>query len=288
MLFPLLLIGAALAACGPDADGELGGTLFIGGIPDQDTALLVRRFDGVADYLSQELGVDVEYASSIDYSAVVTAFEHGDIHLAWFGGLTGVQARRAVSGAQAIAQRPRDAEFLSVFIVQSDIPAQGLRDLKGLTFTFGSESSSSGHLMPRHFLLQAGVDSERDFDGLPSFSGSHDRTWKLVESGAYQAGALNEAVWARALEEGKVDLSRVRVLEVTPPYYGYSWTLRPNLDESFGPGFSDEVREALLGMGRDPGQRKILEAFSTDSFVETSNDNYKAIEEIARHLGMVE
>lgn len=232
--------------------------------------------------------MDVEYASSIDCSAVVTAFEHGAIHLAWFGGLTGVQARRVVSGAQAIAQRPRDAEFLSVFIVQSDIPAQGLRDLKSLTFTFGSESSSSGHLMPRHFLLQAGVDPERDFNGLPSFSGSHDRTWKLVGSGAYQAGALNEAVWARALEEGKVDLSRVRVLEVTPPYYGYNWTLRPNLDETFGPGFSDEVREALLGMGRDPGQLKILEAFSTDSFVETSNDNYKAIEEIAMQLGMVE
>ena len=288
VLFPLLLIGAALAACGSDDDGKSGRTLFIGGIPDQDTASLVRRFDSMADYLSQELGVDVEYKSSIDYAAVVTAFKNNDIHLAWFGGLTGVQARRAVSGAQAIAQRPRDAEFLSVFIVQSDLPVQSLRDLKGLTFTFGSESSTSGHLMPRHFLLQAGVDPERDFNGLPSFSGSHNRTWKLVESGAYQSGALNEAVWARALEEGKVDLSRVRVLEVTPPYYDYNWTLRPDLDETFGAGFSDEVREALLDMGQNPAQREILEAFSTDSFIETSNDNYKAIEEVARQLGMVE
>ena len=222
------------AACGSDdAKGE---TLYIGGIPDQDTSLLVRRFDSLAEYLTARLGVEVEYVPSVDYAAVVTGFKNGDMHLAWYGGLTGVQARNAVPGARAIAQRPMDERFLSVFIVGSGVDAESLADLEGLTFTFGSESSTSGHLMPRHFLLQAGVDPDADFRGLPNFSGSHDKTWKLVESGAYQAGALNEAVWSKAAESGRVDLGKVRVLWTTDPYYDYNWTVRPDLDDRSGAG----------------------------------------------------
>ena len=283
-LISLILIGIVVAACGSDDEGK---TLYIGGIPDQDTALLVRRFNGVADYFSDRLGVDVKYVSSIDYAAVVTGFRNGDIHMAWFGGFTGVQARLAVPGARAIAQRPGDKEFVSVFIVQQDVSAQSLADLNDLTFTFGSESSTSGHLMPRHFLLLAGLDPDKDFEGLPNFSGSHNTTWKLVESGTYQAGALSGTVWSKATAEGRVDIDKVRVLKTTPPYFDYNWTVRPDLDESFGTGFTQRVRDALLDMGNDPEGKELLEAFQTDSFVATSNDNYRVIEEVAESLGMV-
>ena len=256
------------------------------GIPDQDAARWALRYGAVAEYLSQELGVTVKGVPSVDYAAVVVGFEQGEIHMGWFGGLTGVQARLAVPGAEAIAQRPRDANFHSVFIVQAGLPVVGLADLKGLTFTFGSESSTSGHLMPRHFLLEAGVDPDTDFSGLPSYSGSHDKTWKLVESGAYQAGALNEAVWETAVSEGKVDLSKVRVFYITPPYYDYNWTVRGDLDETFGEGFKDRVTAALLAIG--PAQQDILDLFNTDSFIETSNENYDAILSVAQQVGIIQ
>jgi phosphonate transport system substrate-binding protein len=280
----LALTGGVLSACG--SDDAPGKVLYVGGIPDQESASLVRRFDGVADYLSQELGVRVEYRSSVDYVAVVNAFKQGDIDLAWFGGFTGVQARRLAPGAQAIAQRPRDADFHSVFVVQAGLPARGLGDLKGLTFTFGSPNSTSGHLMPRNFLLQEGVAADDDFDGLPNFSSSHHTTWKLVESGAFQAGVLNEAVWAQAVEEGRVDLSKIRVLETTPAYFDYNWTLRPDVDRRFGEGFTDRVRDAFMSMG--DGQRELLALFQTEGFIETDNDNYKAIEEVAEMLGFLQ
>ena len=283
----LLLVGI-LTDCGSDGDAGSKKTLYIGGVPDQDTSLLVRRFDGVADYLNGELGVEVRYKSSIDYAAVVTAFANEDIHLVWFGGLTGVQARKAAPGAQAIAQRPGDAEFTSVFIVDKDIPARGLQDLAGHTFTFGSVSSTSGHLMPRYFLIQAGLNPETDFNGLPNFSGSHDATWKLVESGSYQAGALNRSVWASAVSDGRVDLAKIRELEITPPYYDYNWSARPDLDESFGSGFTERLKNALLNMHKDPNEAEILEAFRTKAFIETNNGNYRAIEDVAKMLGMVE
>ena len=284
---PILLLTLALsAACGDD--DEPTQTLYIGGIPDQETSLLVRRFDGLSDYLSDKLGVPVEYKPSIDYAAVVTAFANADLHLAWFGALTGAQARNQAPGAQAIAHRPIDAEFVSVYIVQSDLPAQGLQDLSGLTFTFGSVNSTSGHLMPRHFLLEAGIDPDADLNGLPNFSGSHDTTWKLVESGSFQAGALSNTVWDKAVSDGRVDTSKVRQVAVTPPYFNYNWSVRGDLDDTFGEGFAQRLQDALLAMHEDANQVYLLEAFRTDSFVATRNENYAAIESVAKSLGMLQ
>ena len=286
LFFSVVAALLLLVACG--ADGATDKVMFIGGIPDQKAANLNRRFGAVAVYLSKELDVKVEYVRSVSYSALVTAFKKGDVHLAWFGGLTGVQARLMAPGAKAIAQRPIDAEFHSVFVVKPDLDVDGLEDLNGLTFTFGSESSTSGHLMPRYFLVQAGLDPEAGFRGKPSFSGSHDRTWKLVEAGSFQAGALNEAVWRQAVEEGRVDLSKIRVLYTTPPYYNYNWSVTGNLDEDFGTGFTDKVASAVLGLDSEvPEEAELLDLFQTQSFISTNNENYRAIESVARGLGII-
>ena len=278
----LFLAGIVLGACG----GEASPTFYIAGIPDQNAAKLARRYESLTSYLEERLGIDVKFVPTVDYAATVVAFERADVHMAWFGGLTGVQARRMVPGSEAIAHRPRDAWFHSKFIVQADLEVDGLEDLRGLTFTFGSESSTSGHLMPRHFLLEAGLDPDDDFKGNPSYSGSHDKTWKLVESGAFQTGALSEAVWEAAVAEGKVDLTRVREFFTTPSYFDYNWTVRGDLDATFGPGFKNRVRVALLDLG--DGQQHVLNLFSAKRFVTTRNENYAAIESVAEALGIVE
>ena len=287
-LVTLLLTAVILliASCrGGDAP-----VLRVGGIPDQDASRLARRYDRFAEYLSQKLGVEVQYVPSANYAAVVTAFSQGNLDLAFFGGLTGVQARLRDSGAQAVAQREHDAEFHSKFIVRSDLPAHSLEDLADLsgdlTFTFGSESSTSGHLMPRFFLGQAGVDPETDFKSTPNYSGAHDLTWRLVESRAFDVGALNEDVWEQAVLADFVDTSKVRVLETTPPFYDYHWTTGSNLDREFGEGFTRRVQDALLALNTDENL-EILELFSTRRFISTENDNYRVIEEVARDLGII-
>jgi phosphonate transport system substrate-binding protein len=265
--------------------------LKVSGILDQDSARLARRYQMFADYFSEELGVESEYVPSVNYAAVVTAFTQGDLQLAFFGGLTGVQARLQNPGAQAIAQREHDAKFHSKFIVQADLPINSLEDLKApaknLTFTFGSESSTSGHLMPRHFLTEVGIDPDADFKSLPNYSGSHDLTWQLVESGSVNVGALNEDVWDRAVEEGKVDTAKVRVFYTTPEYFDYHWMARPDLDQIYGAGFTERVQAALLKLNPQE-HAEILELFSTEKFIETNNDNYQAIEEVARAQGLIQ
>ena len=249
---------------------------------------LTRRFETVSNYLSEKLDQEVRYIPSVSYAALVTAFEQGDIQLGWFGSLTGVQARAAAPGSQAIVQRARDASFHSVFIAGPGVEADELKDLEGLTFTFGSESSSSGHLMPRYYMVEGGVDPDEDLSGVPGYSGSHDKAWQLVETGSYQTGALSEAVWESAVKDGRVDTSRVRAFYTTPPYHNYNWSVRADADAIFGDGFTSDLQEVLVGL--DPSvelEAEILDLFNAEAFVETTNDNYGAIEKIARDLDII-
>jgi phosphonate transport system substrate-binding protein len=287
MLMTTITAGLFATACGNGDDGKV---LYIAGIPDQEVSVLEARFNGLAEYLTDETGITVEYVPTIDYASVVTAFKHGDLHLAWYGGLTGVQARLATPGAKAIAQRPRDEEFHSVFVANPNLGLTSLEDVVGHSLTFGSPSSTSGHLMPRHFLVDAGVDVEIGLDGPPNFSGSHDTTWKLVESGSFEVGALNEAVWEARVKANEVDTDRVNVFFRTPAYYDYHWAIRGDVDTEFGAGASQKITDALLGINTEAGDREraIAEAFQTDRFIATENENYATIENVARGLGIIE
>lgn len=255
----------------------------IAGIPDQNMSDMARRYDEFTEYLSEALHVPVEYFPTTDYAATVTAFARGDVQMAWFGGLTGVQARSYVPGSVAIAQRQRDTMFHSVFIHNSSVEVNKLEDLKGLRFAFGSESSTSGHLMPRSFLVSVGIDIEKDFNGPPIFSGSHDKTWLMVQGGGAQAGVLSEAVWQKAITTGKVDSSKVQQFHTSSPYFDYNWTIRGDVDHVFGHGFSDGVSKVIIDM-EEP---ELLGLFSANTFIESNNANYVEIEEIARSLGII-
>jgi phosphonate transport system substrate-binding protein len=269
--------------------------LSVGAIPDQDPEKLQRLYSKLATYLSAELGVPVEYEPVTDYAAAVTAFKVGDLDLVWFGGLTGVQARLQVPGANAIAQRDIDEKFHSIFIANTAsglTPAKTASDLvslKGKTFTFGSDSSTSGRLMPQYFLKEAGVALE-DFKGEPGFSESHDATLKLVESGSYEAGVLNEQVWLDRTAAGEVDETKVKAIWQTPEYYDYHWIANSDkLNEQYGAGFTDKIQAALLKLdASNPEQAEILELFGAEKFIPTKNENYAQIEAIGREIGKIE
>lgn len=298
-----LCISAAVAACAAPPPAAAPASqpaapaptkpFVISAIPDQDPEKLNRLYGKLAEYLKAELGVEVVYKPVTDYTAVVNAFKTGDVDMAWFGGLTGVQARLQVDGAQAIIQRDIDEKFRSVFIanvatgIQPFEDISGLMGLKGRTFTFGSESSTSGRLMPQFFMRQAGL-SLSDLKGEPGFSGSHDKTIKLVEAGSYDAGALNAQVWEARVKSGEVDTSKVIVIWRTPPYYDYHWIVRPDVEQNFGAGFIGRVKQAFLALDQaNPTHKEILDLFGTQKFIETKNENYADIEAIGREIGKI-
>jgi phosphonate transport system substrate-binding protein len=268
--------------------------LRIGAIPDQNPEKLNRLYGQVAAELGRQLGVKVQYVPVTDYAAAVSAFRTGSLDLVWFGGLTGVQARLQKPGAQVIAQRDIDAAFTSVFIANSGSGLKPIQSQKQLTvlegkrFTFGSESSTSGRLMPQWFLSQAGVQLKDFAGGAPGFSGSHDATIALVQSGTYDAGVVNEQVWKANLRSGKTDRRKVFVLWRTPGYPDYHWIGQPDLDKRFGAGFTAKLRGAILSWRpSNPQQKQILELFGAQQFTGAKASDYQRIEQVGRQVGKI-
>jgi phosphonate transport system substrate-binding protein len=238
--------------------------------------------------------VDVKYVPVTDYTAAITAFRTGNLDLVWFGGLTGVQARLQKPGAKVLAQRDIDAAFHSVFIANTTSglkpvrTVNGLVELKGRRFTVGSESSTSGRLMPQYYLAKAGVKLSDIAGGAPGFSGSHDATIAVVQSGAFDAGAVNEQVWKSSLREGKVKRDRVIAIWRTPGYPDYHWIAQPGLDRRFGPGFTGRLQRAILNWKPTTPQRKqILSLFGAQQFTTANPADYATIEQVGRQIGRI-
>lgn len=282
----------ALTGCNPGQEattsGMAGEPLRFTAIPDQNTTELLEKFAPLAGYLTERLGIPVVYVPARDYQASVEMFVAGDVGLAWFGGLTGVQARDRVPGARAIAQGGVDSKYYSYFIAHRDtglsesteFPAEIAR----YAFTFGSRQSTSGRLMPEFFIREHTGKAPGAFFRKPvGFSGSHDKTLELVSSGQYQVGAVNYKVYDERVEQKRIDPNVVRVIWRTPYYADYNWTIRPDLDEKHGAGFARGLTEALIGI-EDPA---LLAALPRDRLVPASNDDYEAIRDVAMQLGMI-
>lgn len=257
-------------------------------IPDEDETRLQARFQAVADYLEKELEVDVRFVPVKSYAAAVSAFRNDQVQLAWFGGLSGVQARERVPGSQALAQGQEDAEFVTYFIAHKSTglkPNSGLGDaIKGMTFTFGSKGSTSGRLMPEYYLREQFGKPPEDVFSRVGFSGNHSSTASLVASGAYQLGALNYTVWENEVEAGNIDTANVVVIWKTPHYPDYQWTVRGDVDKRFGNGFTERLRKALLGL-EDPD---LLARFPRSGFIPATNADYVMIRDVAEQIDLLD
>jgi phosphonate transport system substrate-binding protein len=295
---------AALAACGGRSSpvssspgssssagsaGTRGGSLSIGAIPDQDPEVLQRLYGTVAGSMSEATGLTVTYRPVTDYGAAVSLFRTGDLDLVWFGGLTGVQARLQTSGAQVIAQRDIDESFHSIFIVNKSTglaASDDLTQLANLRFTYGSQTSTSGFLMPAYFLSQQDVDPW-GFPGGPGFSGSHDATLQLVGSGSYQAGVLNEQVWNSRTQDGTVDPA-IELYHRTPAFHDYHWLLGPQAVDRLAQDLPDRLTDYFLGLSADdPGDAQVLDLFGATEFIAADEADYDQIEQVGRQLGLI-
>jgi phosphonate transport system substrate-binding protein len=252
-------------------------------IPDESPTELARKAAPLVRYLEARLGMQVEFTPVTDYAAAVETLVNKKVDLAWFGGFTFVQASvRSGSKVIPLVQREEDEKFRSVFIT-GDPAVQTLADLKGKDVSFGSQSSTSGHLMPRSFLLQAGINPEKDFRRV-AYSGAHDATIAAVAAGKVQAGALNISVWDKFVADKKVDTSQVRAFYTTPPYFDYNWTVHADMPAAL----REKLTQAFIALNRDTAEGKeILDLQRATRFVPTRPDNYKGIEAAARSAGLL-
>ena len=276
----LLAAGAALCVAGALQAQQV---FKITAIPDESPTELARKAQPLVRYLEQKLGMKVEYTPVSDYAASVEALANKQVDMAWFGGFTFVQANvRSGGKAVPLVQREEDEKFKSVFIT-TDASIKTLADLKGKTLSFGSQSSTSGHLMPRSFMLDAKVDPDKDLKRV-AYSGAHDATIAAVAAGKVDAGALNISVWEKFVADKKVDPAQVRVFYTTPTYFDYNWTVHADMPAAL----KEKISKAFLDLNKNtPEGKELLDLQRATRFVATKADNYKGIEAAARSAGLL-
>lgn len=269
--------------CAGSAFGQAPKELRISAIPDENPQELLRIYTPFSDYLSKEIGIPVKFTPVVDYAATVEGLAGNKLDMVWYGGLTSVQAARMAKGAKRIIMRKEDTEFKSQFITRKDTGVKNLKDLKGKTFSFGSVSSTSGHLMPRYYLMKAGINPEKDFSKF-SFSGAHDATAAWVEAGRVDAGALNFLVWDKLVANKKVDTDKVVIFYTTPPYVDYVWTVRAGLDNAT----VEKISKAFLKLDyNNPEDKKLLDLHRTKGYIPAKDEQWKSLEDAAITTGLI-
>jgi phosphonate transport system substrate-binding protein len=266
------------------AQTAVPGTLRVTAIPDESPTELARKFAPLGAYLEKKLGLKVEWTPVTDYAAAVETVVNRKVDLAWFGGFTFVQANVRSGGKMIpLVQREEDEKFRSVFITDANSGIARLDDLKGKTLSFGSASSTSGHLMPRSFLLAAKINPDVDLKRV-SFSGAHDATVAAVSSGKVDAGALNISVWEKLVAEKKVDPNVVKVFYTTPPYYDYNWTVHSDMPADL----RNKIQKAFLDLDAStPEGKEILGLQRATKFITSKPENYTGIRAAAENAGLL-
>ena len=274
------LLGACDRDRGPAPTTEKArpSKIVITAIPD-DNAENMREFFGlVAGRIEKEIGVPTEYVHVDNYAASVTALATGQAHLSWFGAVTTAQAYMQMrDNLTVVAARDIDKEFVSYFIANAALeipPVQSLEELaqlaaeRGWTFTFGSKSSTSSHLMPRSFFTeQSGRTPENVFRTV-AFSGSHDVVLQKVANGEFHLGALGQPPYDRASAEDK---ARAPVIYTTPKFTNYCFAARSDLGEEL----IGAIRSVLLNLHETPEGEKILGYLKAGRFVEADMSEWK-------------
>ncbi len=274
----LILFASSLVAGVAAAD-----TLRLSAIPDEDPQELLRKYKPFTDYIAKEVGRPVKFVPVVDYAATVEGLAANRLDMVWYGGFTSVQAVERAKGATRLAMREEDASFKSVFVTRTDSGIRNLGDLKGKTFAFGSVSSTSGHLMPRHFLKAAGVEPDRDFQKF-GFSGAHDATAAWVAAGRVDAGALNFLVWKKLVDNKKIDTGKVHVFWTTPPYVDYVWVARGGVSEET----REKFKQALLKLDyAKPAHKEIMDLQRTRKFIPAKDSDWDGIRKAAIAAGML-
>jgi len=279
-----MALGLAAITATPALAQQAQQVLKVTTIPEEAATEQIRKFGPITRYLERTLGMKVEFTPVNDYPAAVEALVNRQVDLVWFGGFTHVQAQLRSGGKVIpIAQREEDSQFRSVFIAQTDSGIKTLQDLRGKQVSFGSQSSTSGHLMPRSFLLEAKIDPEKDFKRI-AYSGAHDATIASVVGGRVDAAALDITVWRRFVEDKKVDTSKVNVFFTTPPFFNYNWSVHADMPAAL----RERITKALLALSmNDPEGKEILTLNRATKYIPTRAENYKGLETAGRSAGLI-
>lgn len=254
--------------------------LRVGLVPNQAPDKIKAQYEPFRQYLQQKLNIPVELFVATDYAGVVEAMANDKLDVAYFGGLTYVQAKQRAKIHPIVTEvdvETQTTKYYSLIIAPADSDLKGVNEIKGKTFAFGDISSTSGSLYPRFMLDQAGIKVPDDLKNVV-YTGGHDATAQAVQNGTVDAGGIEGRILQKLIAKGTVDGSKIKVLE-KHLVEGYPWVVRDNLDK----GLEDKIIQAFIELN-DP---TLLDLMRATAFAKVTDANYTEVEQQAQRLGLL-
>lgn len=279
-----LFAGACSSSSAATDEPLADGVLQLGVLPDDEPDALEARYRPLADHLQYELGVDVTLVVPSSYADLTDEFARRSVDIAVFGAVSFLLAQDE-SGAEPLAMRDIDARFFTAFIARADEEGVAVSDFGGRRLAFGSDLSTSGHLMPRFFLGEVfAMEPEVDFSDV-IYTGTHDATVAAVLDGSADLGAVNKQVFDDMLRTGRLSADDLRVVWITPPYVDYVWAVQPALEEAVR---TDILNTLLQLTASTPVGQEILTPLGGRGFIPATPEDFAQLRKIANEVGILE
>ncbi|RJQ41402.1 MAG: phosphate/phosphite/phosphonate ABC transporter substrate-binding protein [Nitrospiraceae bacterium] len=247
-------------------------TIHFGVIPRDNPRIMYEKYQPLLDYLSEKTPYGYELVLKKNYEDTVNAIGSGMIDVALFGPLTYLEARARYGIVCLLKPKGIDgtATYKSVVITnKKSSNIYRLSELKGKTIAFSASKSTSGNLMPRYLLANAGIHLS-ELSKYANFD-YHDSAVKAVLKGQYDAGAVRDSIAKKYMKLG-LDVIATSDAIPTGPLVVSKRLAAPVVAE---------IKKALLDLNpNDPHHQKVLKRLDDDlknGFIEAFDSDYAGI-----------
>ncbi len=243
--------------------------LTFGVYTSSNAATMYKQFTPIITYLQKDMNQNLGYSLKIkfhifkSYSEANDALVKGALDFVRFGPASYIIAKSRNSGLQLLAMESKNGKkrFKGMIVVPAHSPIRSLQDLKGRRFAFGNPNSTIGRYLAQAKLVEAGIFA-KDLESY-KYLNRHDKVFKAVELGDYDAGALKESTFKR-YNQNKLLRVLLSFDNVTKP-----WIARAGLDDKL----VNALRYSLLNLK----DQKILNKIKVTGFLPSTDKDYQQV-----------
>ena len=278
--FTLLITAFANPALAAEPPLKLGVGLFQ---PDREKNDATYR--PLANYLAAKLNRPVELRTVDSWEGLAKSLANGETDLALMGPWGYVLANHQ-AGAQVISTILYDGkpEYFAIMITHPNSGINSPADLKGRTFAFGDKGSTSGYLIPLHYLMLQGITPESYFSKVVHTS--HQAIETQVTQGVLDAGADYNRNRNAMIEQGLIKPELSKIIWTSAPLPNDAFAVSKTL--SGDAALIKQLQSALNGVGEAlKNQPNLLPAHYT-GFVSRDNAFYKPIRDAGLATGKLQ
>jgi phosphonate transport system substrate-binding protein len=259
-------------------------SFLIGLIPEQNIFEQIERYEPLADYLSEMIGINIKLTVLTRYGNIIDNFVSMGLDAAFFGSFTYTLAH-AKLGVEAIA-RPMTIDGISSYhgliFARKGGEIKNAEDMKGKTFVFVDKATTAGYLLPLSFFKKNEIGNYRTYFKETYFAGTHEAAIYDVLNKKADIGAAKNTIYYKLANFDSRIKNEMFVLEKSPDVPENGLAVRKDLDVAI----KNKLKDKLLNMHNDPDGRNVLKKFGAQRFIETKDDDYSGVYKFVKTINL--